>query len=98
MTFSLEGFSTVVRDGLEVPADFTATVNVTLALGSLQETVTVSGASPIVDVQQTESTQVLNREVLDSVPTGRSVWSNASLVAGCGWPPPTSADRSRSTT
>ena len=82
VTFALEGFSTVVRDGLELPADFTATVNATLAVGALQETVTVSGASPIVDVQQTESTQVFSRELLDSVPTGRSVWSNASLVAG----------------
>ena len=44
ITFTLTGFNTLVRDGLELPADFTATVNVQLQVGSLEETVTVSGA------------------------------------------------------
>src|SRR6476661_4478909 len=46
MTLSLEGFQSVRREGLELPANFTATVNVDLRVGSLQETVTVSGQSP----------------------------------------------------
>src|ERR1700737_3764613 len=52
-TFSLPGFSTLKRGGIELPADFTAPVNADLKVGALEETVTVSsGASPIVDVQQ----------------------------------------------
>src|SRR5215831_14920488 len=51
VTFSLTGFSTVRRDGIELPAAFTAQVNVELQVGALEETITVSGASPLVDVQ-----------------------------------------------
>src|SRR4051812_46616726 len=51
VTFSLPGFSTVVRDALELPANFTATVNADLKVGALAETITVSGATPLVDVQ-----------------------------------------------
>ena len=51
VTFSLGGFSTVKREGIDLPAAFTATVNVTLTVGSLEETITVSGSSPIVDTQ-----------------------------------------------
>src|SRR5687767_12979418 len=48
VTFVLTGFSRVVREGLELPSNFTATVDVTLNVGSLEETVTVSGESPMV--------------------------------------------------
>src|SRR5262245_59561148 len=60
LTFSLEGFSTVTREGLELPSNFTMTVNAELKVGALEEAVTVSGASPIVDVQSTTKSQVLN--------------------------------------
>src|SRR5436189_1905541 len=56
VTFSLQGFQTSRREGLELPANFTATVNGDLRVGSLQETVTVSGQSPVVDVQNTAKT------------------------------------------
>src|SRR5262245_52588570 len=46
LTFTLEGFSTVKREGLELPSDFTMTVNTDLKVGSLEETLTVTGASP----------------------------------------------------
>jgi hypothetical protein len=59
VTFTLTGFSTVVRDGIELPGNFVATVNVALRVGALEESVTVSGASPLVDVQQASKTQVL---------------------------------------
>jgi Carboxypeptidase regulatory-like domain len=51
ITFTLPGFNTVKRDGIELPTNFTATVNADLRVGALEETVTVSGASPVVDVQ-----------------------------------------------
>ena len=82
ITFSLGGFQSVRREGLELPANFTSTVNIELRVGSLQETVTVSGLSPIVDVQGTAKSQSLPRAVLDSVPTGRTLQSFAGIVPG----------------
>src|SRR5437868_15033937 len=51
VTFTLEGFSSVKREGLELPSNFTMTVNTELKVGALQEALTVTGASPVVDVQ-----------------------------------------------
>src|SRR3712207_225187 len=51
VTITLPGFSTYRREGIELSAGFTANVSAELKVGSLEETVTVTGASPIVDVQ-----------------------------------------------
>ena len=51
VTFSLQGFNTFKREGLELPSNFTATMNAEMKVGALEESVTVSGASPVVDVQ-----------------------------------------------
>src|SRR2546425_5962251 len=51
LTFSLPGFNTVRREGVTLTAAFAATINAELPVGALEETVTVSGASPLVDVQ-----------------------------------------------
>src|SRR5215467_8172653 len=59
VTFTLTGFSTVKREGIELPAQFTATVNADLRVGALEETITVSGASPVVDTQN-----VIKRNVI----------------------------------
>ena len=72
VTFALPGFSTVVRDGIELPANFTAPVSVQLRVGTLAETVTVSGQSPVVDVQTTSRQQVISQELIQALPTGRS--------------------------
>src|SRR5690349_6626359 len=69
ITFSLEGFSTVRREGLELPSNFTATVNVELKVGAIEEALTVTGSSPVVDVQSNVKAQVLSRDVLDAVPS-----------------------------
>ena len=82
MTFSLEGFSTVKREALELPSNFTATVNTELKVGALQEALTVTGASPVVDVQSNVKTQVLSRDVLDSVPSAKTIQSLGQLVVG----------------
>jgi hypothetical protein len=58
------------RDGVELPANFTATINAELRVGALEESVTVTGASPVVDVKSTQKTTVLSRDMLDSLPTG----------------------------
>jgi hypothetical protein len=82
VTFTLPGFSTVKRDGVELPSNFTATINGDMKVGSLEETVNVSGQSPVVDVQSAVQQVVLNRQVLDAVPTGRSVPSLGALLPG----------------
>jgi Carboxypeptidase regulatory-like domain len=79
-TFSLAGFETVKRQGLELTANFTAPVNVEMRVGELEESVTVSGASPLVDVQNVVQQQVLTRSVLDTVPTNKSLLGFAAFV------------------
>src|SRR3989441_4642776 len=58
VTFTLPGFSIVKRDGIELTTGFTATVNAELKVGSLEETITVSGASPVVDTQNVRTQNV----------------------------------------
>lgn len=82
VVFTLEGFTRVARDGVELTSNFTATVDATLAVGSIEETITVSGAAPLVDVRQSNTTQTFTREVLDSLPIGRSIWEQGNLVQG----------------
>lgn len=82
LTFSLVGFATLIRDGIQLPADFVATINTEMRLGALEETVTVTGGAPLVDVQSTGRSQVLTRDVLDALPTGRSFQSVGQLVVG----------------
>ena len=82
VTFTLTGFKTYRRDDLQLPAEFTATVNAELGIGALEETITVSGSSPVVDVTTAAKTSVLNREAIDAIPTGRSIQGMAQLVVG----------------
>ena len=70
--YSLEGFQTVRRADLRITAGFTAKVDVVLKVSTLQETITVSGAAPVVDVTSTTSTTQLTRETLEVIPTGRN--------------------------
>ena len=60
VTFTLEGFSKIVRSGIELPSGFTAQVSVSLAIGALSETITVSGASPVVDTTSMRKQETLN--------------------------------------
>ena len=72
VTFSLPGFSSVRREGLELNTGFTATVDAELKVGAVEETITVTGASPVVDTQNVRTQNVLTREVLDAVPTSKN--------------------------
>jgi hypothetical protein len=82
VTFTLPGFSVVRREGITLTAGFTASVNVELSTGTLTETITVTGASPMVDVRNVAQTQVLTRDVLDTTPTARVIGSLMTLVPG----------------
>ena len=59
LTFQLSGFGTIVREGIHVGLGFTATVNVELSPGTVDDSVTVSGAAPVVDVRQQPSRPIL---------------------------------------
>jgi hypothetical protein len=82
VTFTLSGFSTLRREGIELTTGFTATVNAEMKVGSLEETLTVTGASPVVDAQSTRTQNVLSRETIDALPTGRSYYGYATLTVG----------------
>ncbi|HEV3141113.1 MAG TPA: carboxypeptidase-like regulatory domain-containing protein, partial [Vicinamibacterales bacterium] len=82
LTFTLPGFASVKRDGVELPSNFTSTINADLKVGAVEETVTVSGASPVVDVQTNTKAQALPREVLDAVPSAHTIQSLGQLVTG----------------
>src|SRR5206468_324050 len=72
----------VKRQGLELPSNFTATINAEMKVGAVEETVTVSGSSPVVDVQSNNKAQVLAREVLDAVPNAHTIQSVGQLIVG----------------
>jgi hypothetical protein len=82
VTFTLEGFTAVRREGIQLTTGFTAAVNAELAVGSVAETITVSGQSPVVDLQNTQQQVVVTRDVIDSVPTGRSFQNLGVLIPG----------------
>jgi hypothetical protein len=82
VSFSLTGFNIYIRDGLDLPGNFTATVNAEMKVGGVEEAITVSGAAPVVDVQSTAKAQVVNRELLDLLPTGKTVQTAMALVVG----------------
>ncbi len=82
ITFTLPGFNTFVREGIELTTGFTANVDVTMGVGAVEETVTVSGASPIIDVQNVVHQENLSRETLDTIPTGKTYWGYAALTVG----------------
>src|SRR5688572_26684002 len=82
VTFTLPGFSTVVRQGIELTSDFAATVNAEMKIGGIEETITVTGESPIVDTQSITTRHVMTREVLDVLPTGRNIQAVGIMIPG----------------
>src|SRR5882672_4250659 len=72
VTFSLPGFSTVKRDGIELTGSFVATVNGDMKVGALEETITVTGETPIVDVQSAKTQQTVSKEILAALPSSRT--------------------------
>jgi hypothetical protein len=82
VTFTLQGFSVVKREGIELSGDFVATVNGDLRVGNLEETITVTGESPIVDVQSARVQTVVDKDVLTAIPSSRNATGIQSLVPG----------------
>src|SRR5687767_1635053 len=82
VTYELTGFNTVKREGIQIGLGFTANVNVELALATLQETVTVTGESPIIDTTATRTVQNFKLEQLQTLPNGRDMWSLLAVTPG----------------
>ena len=83
MVFTLSGFRTLRREDVRLTAGLTARIDIALTIGGLEETVTVSGASPVVDVTSTDAATTLTRETLDVIPTARTGY-NALLAQAPG--------------
>ena len=82
VTFTLSGFSVVRREGIELTGTFVATVDVDLRVGALEETITVTGDSPIVDIQRTTQQRVFDQQVIEAIPAGRSHINMVVLIPG----------------
>ena len=82
VTFSLVGFNTFKRDGIELTGNFTANVNADLRVGALEETITVTGEAPTVDVQNTARQGIVGREIIENIPAGRNIWALGALNPG----------------
>ncbi len=82
VTFTLPGFNTVKRDGITVSGAGTSTVDADLRVGSLEETITVTGEAPTVDVQSTTRQSVLDNEAIAALPTTRNYATLARLIPG----------------
>jgi hypothetical protein len=82
VTFILPGFSTVKREGIELQGTFVATVNAEMRVGALEETITVTGAAPVVDVQSATRQQVLDNEIIRDLPTSRQFFGLVTLIPG----------------
>src|SRR5688572_24163529 len=80
VTYSLSGFSTVKREGVALEGSFTATINVDLRVGELTETITVTGESPIVDVQSIRRQMVLDNDIISAIPSSRSYNNLIQLI------------------
>src|SRR5687767_3510724 len=82
LTFSLPGFTTLQRGGLELAGSITLTIPAEMRVGRLEETLTVTGASPVVDVQNARTQTVLNADVIAALPATRAYGALLNAIPG----------------
>jgi hypothetical protein len=82
LSFELPGFTGIKREGVEVSLGFTANVNAEMTVATLQETVTVTGESPVIDTTATRVQQNFKLEQLNSIPNGRDMWALLAATPG----------------
>jgi hypothetical protein len=80
VTFTLTGFRTLRREGIQLTTGFTATVNAELSLGGVEETITVTGAAPVVDVQGVQEQQVFSGDTVLALPIGKNQGIYVTLI------------------
>src|SRR5207248_6450514 len=82
VTFSLTGFNTVKREGIILQGNFAASINAEMRVGALEETITVTGATPVVDIQGVKQTAVLDKDTIRDLPSSRHYTGLAALLPG----------------
>ncbi|NOT27753.1 MAG: TonB-dependent receptor [Acidobacteria bacterium] len=82
VTFTLPGFAVVRREGIGLTSSFTATVNADMRVGGLEETITVTGESPVVDLSSARQQTTVSRDTLDAIPTTKRLGQYASIIPG----------------
>jgi hypothetical protein len=82
VTFTLTGFNAFKRDGVELTGTQTVNINAELKVGAVAETITVTGETPVVDIQSTTKQTVFDRALIDSLPIARTNAGVGALVAG----------------
>jgi len=82
VTFTLPGFAVVVREGVEMSGTGTITINAEMRVSAIEETITVTGETPVVDIRSTRREAVLNSEVVASLPASRGVGNLLMAVPG----------------
>src|SRR5687767_1665568 len=82
VTFTLPGFNAVTRTGVELSGSFAAKIDADLRVGAVEETITVTGESPIVDVQNTRRQRVIDSAMIEELPTSRMAFDLAALIPG----------------
>jgi hypothetical protein len=82
VTFTLAGFNTVKRDGVQVSGTAASSVDADLRVGSLEETITVTGEAPVVDTTSVTKQQVLNTDTVNALPTARNYFGLARMIPG----------------
>ena len=92
VTFSLPGFATVRREAIELTTSFTAAVNAEMRVGGVEETITVTGETPVVDISSARQQTTVSREVLDAIPTTKRLGQYASFIPGATYANPTFQD------
>ena len=82
VTFTLSGFATLRREGVELTGTFVAAINADLPVATVAETVTVTGEAPMVDVESITRQTVLNQTILDALPIGRTPLTLLTTIPG----------------
>jgi hypothetical protein len=82
VTFTLTGFTTVKREGLELTGTVVVAANAELKVGAVAETITVSGQTPVVDLQSTTRQAQITQEILADIPSSRNPFTAGVLIAG----------------
>ena len=82
VTFSLAGFNTVKREGIELGPSFTANISADMRVGGIEETLIVTGEAPLVDVHNSQLQSVIRRDVVEAIPTGQTYAALGTLIPG----------------
>ncbi|MBI1874162.1 MAG: TonB-dependent receptor [Acidobacteria bacterium] len=82
LTFELSGFQKFVREEMRITVGFVARVDATMGVGTLEESITVSGQSPVVDLTSTSTASTFTKEALDTLPRGRDLWAVIDMAPG----------------